>query len=159
MNQTYSTSFPAYRDALPPEVGKSGWGVYKSVPWSAVDAYGYGCLLTELFRGSPPTPGRLPDVGNIPSNMQQVCKRLLNANPRMRPSLSQVLDQGRKQGGYFCSSLIDLSENIDSLGLKSEAEREEFLRCVTLASSKGFDLISMPQRTKRHCSNFSRGLP
>lgn len=101
-----------------------------------MDAYGYGSLLTELFGGSPPAPGRGPDTGNIPGDMQQVCKRLVNTNPKMRPSVSIVLDQGRRNGAYFHTPLIDFSENIDSLGLKSEGERDEFLRFVELSASE-----------------------
>ncbi len=153
--KTYSSVVPAYRDAQPPEVGKSGWGIYRITPWSAVDAYGYGSLLTELFGGSSPAPGRAPDTGNIPGDMQQVCKRLLNPTPKMRPSVSIVLDQGRRNGSYFDTPLIELSENIDSLGLKSEAERDDFLRFIR--SSNAWQLLAdhLTQRPQGHCARFS----
>lgn len=34
-----------------------------------------------------------------------------------------------RSGGFFETPLIKLSEGIDSLGLKSDDERQEFLRC------------------------------
>lgn len=35
-----------------------------------------------------------------------------------------------KQGGFFQTPLIRMTEDIDSLGLKSDAEREEFIKYV-----------------------------
>ena len=67
--------------------------------------------------------------------MHQSYKRLLNANPKTRLSVSHFRDQGRRSGGFFETPLIKLSEGIDSLGLKSEGEREEFLR---FAHSKAY---------------------
>ena len=67
--------------------------------------------------------------------MHQSYKRLLNTNPKTRLSVSHFRDQGRRSGGFFETSLIKLSEGIDSLGLKSEGEREEFLR---FAHSKAY---------------------
>ena len=66
----------------------------------------------------------------MPPSMHQGYKKLLNANPKTRLSVSHFRDQGRRSGGFFETPLIKLSEGIDSLGLKSEGEREEFLRCA-----------------------------
>ena len=64
----------------------------------------------------------------MPPSIHQSYRRLLNANPKARLSVSHFRDQGRRNGGFFETPLIKLSESIDSLGLKSEGEREEFLR-------------------------------
>ena len=55
-------------------------------------------------------------------------KRLVNANPKARSSVANFLDQGRRNGGFLDTPLIKLTEGVDSLGMKSENEREEFLR-------------------------------
>ena len=60
--------------------------------------------------------------------MHQSYKRLLNVNPKARLSVSHFRDQGRRSGGFFETPLIKLSEGIDGLGLKSEGEKEGFLR-------------------------------
>ena len=62
--------------------------------------------------------------------MHQSYKRLLNANPKVRLSVSNFRDQGRRSGGFFDTPLVKLAEGIESLGLKSEGEREEFLKYV-----------------------------
>lgn len=68
--------------------------------------------------------------------MHQSYKRLLNANPKARLSVSHFRDQGRRSGGFFETPLIKLSEGIDSLGLKSDDEREEFLRFADEEANK-----------------------
>jgi SCY1-like protein 1 len=68
----------------------------------------------------------------IPPSMQQSYKRLVAANPKVRISVVQFLEQGQRSGGFFETPLIHLTEGIESLGLKDETEREEFLKYVQL---------------------------
>ena len=84
--------------------------------------------MFEVFNGDFITADQVGQIRNVPPSMHQSYKRLLNANPKARLSVSHFRDQGRRSGGFFETSLIKLSESIDSLGLKSEGEREEFLR-------------------------------
>lgn len=65
---------------------------------------------------------------NIPPSMHQSYKRLLNVNPKARLSTSHFLEQGRRSGGFFETPLVRLSEAVESLGLKSDGEREEFIK-------------------------------
>lgn len=124
---SYSSLVPGYTQYMPPEVAKSSWDTYRSSSWTAVDAYGFGVLMSESFNGTTMRQGQGSEVGRVPLNMQQMFKRLVNPNPKLRPAVGVFLEQGRKSGGYFQTPLINFSENIDSLGLKSEGEREEFL--------------------------------
>lgn len=62
--------------------------------------------------------------------MQQSYKRLCTANPKLRLSPAHFLEQGKKHGGFFQTSLIRLTEDMENLGLKSDAEREEFIKYV-----------------------------
>ncbi|KAL8908621.1 MAG: hypothetical protein Q9207_000709 [Kuettlingeria erythrocarpa] len=71
---------------------------------------------------------------NVPPSMHQSYKRLLQQNPKTRLSVSHFREQGRRSGGFFETPLINLSEGIDSLGLKSDGEREEFLSELDQAS-------------------------
>jgi SCY1-like protein 1 len=64
--------------------------------------------------------------------MHQSYKRLLNPNPKSRMSVGQFLDQGRRIGGFFQTPLIQVTEDIDNLGLKGEEERNELLGYVFL---------------------------
>lgn len=65
---------------------------------------------------------------NIPPSMHQSYKRLLNVNPKARLSTSHFLEQGKRSGGFFEIPLVRLSEAVESLGLKSDGEREEFIK-------------------------------
>jgi SCY1-like protein 1 len=60
--------------------------------------------------------------------MQQSYKRLCTANPKLRLSPGHFVEQGKKHGGFFQTPLIRMTEDIESLGLKTDAEREEFIK-------------------------------
>ena len=100
----------------------------KRHPLPAVDSYAFGILVFEVFNCGFVAADQVGQTKNIPPSMVQSYKRLLNANPKARLSVSHFREQGRRSGGFFETPLIKLSESIDSLGLKNEREREEFLR-------------------------------
>ena len=112
---------------MPPEVSKNGWEAIKRQPLPAVDAYDFGLLVYEVFNSGSLFTGTVVQVKGIPPSMHQQYKRLLNANPKARLSTAHFLDQGRRSGGFFETPLVKLSEGIESLGLKSDAERAELL--------------------------------
>lgn len=95
---------------------------------SATDAYNFGILIFEVFNGDFMGSDQVGQTKNIPPNIQASYKRLVNANPKARLSVGHFLEQGMRNGGFFETPLIKLSEGVESLGMKSEEEREEFLR-------------------------------
>lgn len=115
---------------MPPEIAKGGWEVLRSNPIHAVDAYNFGTLIFEVFNGSFNGSDQLGQLKSIPPSMHQSYKRLVNPNPKSRMSVSQFLDQGRRLGGFFQTPLIQVTEDIDNLGLKADAERDELLGYV-----------------------------
>ncbi|KAJ5587815.1 uncharacterized protein N7459_003580 [Penicillium hispanicum] len=124
---TYGTLVPDAARYTPPEVVKGGWEVIKRHPLAAVDAYGLGVLIFEVFNGQFAGAEQVGKTTNVPPSMQQSYKRLCTANPKLRLSPAHFVEQGKKHGGFFQTSLIRLTEDIESLGLKSDAEREEFI--------------------------------
>ncbi|KAI9711080.1 MAG: hypothetical protein M1812_007274 [Candelaria pacifica] len=124
---TYGSLVPDSGRYAPPEVAKSGWDTIKRHPLPAVDAYNFGTLIFEVYNGSFMASDQAGQTKNVPPSMQQSYKRLVNANPKARLSVGSFLEQGRRSGGFFETPLIRLTEGIDSLGLKSQNEREEFL--------------------------------
>ena len=102
---------------------------------SAVDAYNFGILIFEVFNGEFMGSDQAGQTNNIPPSMQANYKRLINANPKARLSVAHFLEQGQRNGGFFETPLIKLSEGVDNLGMKSETEREVFLKCATPPSS------------------------
>ena len=97
---------------------------------SAVDAYYFGILIFEVFNGDFVGSDQAGQTKNIPPSMQAGYKRLVNANPKARLSVGHFLEQGKRSGAFFDSPLIKLSEGVESLGMKSENEREAFLESV-----------------------------
>ena len=124
---TYGHLLPDSARFCPPEVAKGGWEVVKRHPIPAVDAYAYGVLIYETFNGSFVSSDQVGQTKNVPPSMQQSYKRLTNPNPKLRLSTAHFLEQGKKSGGFFETPLIKLTEGVESLGLKSEAERDEFV--------------------------------
>ncbi|KAJ4342811.1 Nuclear aminoacylation-dependent tRNA export pathway component [Ascochyta clinopodiicola] len=124
---TYGGLIPDAGRYMAPEISKAGWEVIKQNPTHAVDAYNFGVLIFECFNGSYSSSDQLAQMKSIPPSMHQSYKRLLNPNPKSRMSVGQFLDQGKRIGGFFQTPLIQVTEDIDNLGLKAEDERNELL--------------------------------
>lgn len=109
-------------------MAKAGWDSIKRNPLPAVDAYDYGILVSEVFNGTTSGAEQTGQTKGIPQSMQASYKRLAHANPKTRLSVGHFLEQGTRSGSFFDTPLIQLTEGIENLGLKTETEREEFLR-------------------------------
>jgi SCY1-like protein 1 len=124
---TYGTLLPDSNRYAPPEVVNGGWSTIKKNPLGAPDAYGLGILVFEAFNGGFLGNDQLAQPRSVPANMVQTYRKLVNANPKLRLVAAQFVDQGKKVGGFFQTPLIHITEGADSLGLKNEEERNEFL--------------------------------
>ncbi|KAI2090913.1 Nuclear aminoacylation-dependent tRNA export pathway component [Ophidiomyces ophidiicola] len=122
----YGSILPDSNRYAPPEISKGGWEVIKSNPVFAADSYNFGALIFEIFNSSFQN-GQAGQTSNIPPSMHQSYKKLVNMNPKLRLSVAHFIEMGRRAGGFFDSALIRLTEDIESLGLKSNEEREEFI--------------------------------
>ena len=129
-SQTYGSSVPDSGRYAPPEVAKGGWDSIKRGPVSAVDAYDFGILITEVFNGGFSGSDQISQTKSIPVDMSAHYKRLVSANPKTRLSVAHFMEQGKRSGSFFDTPLIQLSDGIDNLGLKTETEREEFFKYV-----------------------------
>jgi SCY1-like protein 1 len=125
--QTYGSLVPDSGRYAPPELAQGGWEVIKKNPHAATDAFGFGTVVFEVFNGDYTGPDQAGVTKNIPPTMQSSYRRLCNANPKARISVGNFLDQGSRSGAFFDSPLIKMTEGIDNLGVKSEAERDQFL--------------------------------
>ncbi|KAK2809921.1 hypothetical protein FQN50_003335 [Emmonsiellopsis sp. PD_5] len=124
---TYGSLVPESARYTPPEIAKSGWDTIKRNPLAATDSYGFGALIFEVFNGSFRGADQAGQTSNVPPNMHQSYKRLMNPNPKLRLSVAHFLEQGKRSGGFFETPLIRLTQDIESLGLKNDEEREEFI--------------------------------
>jgi SCY1-like protein 1 len=125
----YGSLVPDSSRFAPPEVANGGWTAIKRNPLTAADSFGLGVLIFEVFSGSFRGADHLSQTKAIPSSMVQSYRRLINGNPKLRLSAGHFIEQGKKAGGFFETPLIRLTTDVDSLGLKNESEREQFLRC------------------------------
>lgn len=125
---THGSLVPDIGRYTPPEVAKSGWDSVRKHPMHAVDAYDYGILISEVFSAGFSGPDQIGSTKNVPLQMHNSYKRLTIATPKTRLSVAHFLEQGTRSGGFFDTALIQLTDGIENLGLKSDAEREEFLR-------------------------------
>lgn len=89
-------------------------------------------MIFEVFNGDFMGNEQAGQTKNIPPTMQSSYKRLVNPNPKARVSVGHFLEQGTRRGSFFDNPLIKLTEGVDNLGVKSETEREEFLRLESL---------------------------
>ncbi len=102
----------------------------KRNPLTATDAYNFGTLIFEAFNGEFTGADQAGQTKNIPPSMHATYRRLVNSNPKARVSVGSFLEQGRRNGGFFNTPLIKLTETVDNLGMKTDEEREEFLKYV-----------------------------
>ncbi|KAH6668395.1 kinase family protein-like protein [Halenospora varia] len=96
-------------------------------PLHAVDAYNFGTLIFEVFNGDFMGGDQAGQTKGIPPSMHSSYRRLVNSSPKARVSVANFLEQGRRNGGFFGTPLIKLTESVNSLGMKCEEEGEEFL--------------------------------
>jgi SCY1-like protein 1 len=129
-SKTYTTLLPAINLYSPPEVSKAGWDTIKQNPVAATDSYDFGILVYEVYNGGTFDSGKVGQTTNIPISIQHSYKRLLNAHPKARLTVSHFLEQGCRNDGFFETPLIRLSQGVENLGLKTDEERIELLRSV-----------------------------
>ncbi|KAL7266755.1 Nuclear aminoacylation-dependent tRNA export pathway component [Rhizina undulata] len=111
-----------------PEVVKGGWDALRNQSLHVTDAWNFGTLIYEVFNnGSFTNSEQLSQPKKIPQNMATAYKRLIMANPKSRVSLVSFLEQGKIKGGFFDTPLIRVAEFVESMGVKDQSEREEFL--------------------------------
>lgn len=125
---THGSLVPDVGRYTPPEIAKNGWDSVRRNPVPATDAYGYGILISEVFNGGFSGSDQIGSTKGIPLQMQTSYKRLTHAAPKMRLSAAHFLEQGLRSGAYFDTPLIQLTDGIENLGLKSESEKDEFLK-------------------------------
>ncbi|KAK9471672.1 armadillo-type protein [Dipodascopsis tothii] len=159
---TFGGLVPDAAKYAPPEVGKGGWEALRKQP-QVVDAWGLGALVYEVFNGALTKPEQLQSSmkRQIPADMFGAFRRLVSADARSRATVKQFLDAGRNDGGFFHSGMIALSETVESLAVKSEYEREVFLKELQRSRAKfppGYLVLRVLPELVR-CFEFSGGGP
>ncbi|XP_014514566.1 N-terminal kinase-like protein [Vigna radiata var. radiata] len=109
----------------PMELAKSDWaGIKKSPPW-AIDSWGMGCLIYELFSGLK--LGKTEELRNtvfIPKSLLPDYQRLLSSTPSRRLNTSKLIENSE----YFQNKLVDTIHFMEILSLKDSVEKDTFFR-------------------------------
>ncbi|WVZ68391.1 hypothetical protein U9M48_017337 [Paspalum notatum var. saurae] len=109
----------------PLELSKSDWAsIRKSPPW-AIDSWGLGCLIYELFSGVK--LARTEDLRNtasIPKSLLPDYQRLLSSISSRRLNPSKLIDNSE----FFQNKLVETIQFMEVLNLKDSVEKDSFFR-------------------------------
>ncbi|XP_019439891.1 PREDICTED: probable inactive serine/threonine-protein kinase scy1 [Lupinus angustifolius] len=108
----------------PMELAKSDWAaIKKSPPW-AIDSWGMGCLIYELFSGTKlAKTEELRNTVSIPKSLLPDYQRLLSSMPSRRLNTSKLIESE-----YFQNKLVDTIHFMEILSLKDSVEKDTFFR-------------------------------
>ncbi|CAA2957875.1 probable inactive serine threonine- kinase scy1 isoform X1 [Olea europaea subsp. europaea] len=109
----------------PMELSKSDWtAIRKSPPW-AIDSWGLGCLIYELFSGMKLSKTEeLRNTASIPKSLLPDYQRLLSSMPSRRLNSSKLLENSE----YFQNKLVETIHFMEILNLKDSVEKDTFFR-------------------------------
>ncbi|PIN15089.1 Protein kinase [Handroanthus impetiginosus] len=109
----------------PMELSKCDWSaIRKSPPW-ALDSWGLGCLIYELFSGMKlGKTEELRNTASIPKSLLQDYQRLLSSMPSRRLNPSKLLENSE----YFQNKLVETIQFMEILNLKDSVEKDTFFR-------------------------------
>ncbi|KAK1409274.1 hypothetical protein QVD17_35800 [Tagetes erecta] len=123
----------------PMEMAKSDWAtVRKSPPW-AIDSWGLGCLIYEIFVGSKLSKTEeLRNTASIPKSLLPDYQRLLSSMPSRRLNSSKLAENCE----YFQNKLVDTIHFMEILNLKDSVEKDTFFRKLpTLAEQLPREIV------------------
>ncbi|XP_061357386.1 uncharacterized protein LOC133301724 isoform X2 [Gastrolobium bilobum] len=109
----------------PMELVKSDWDVIKKSPPWAIDSWGMGCLIYEVFSGL--RLGKTEELRNtvsIPKSLLPDYQRLLSSMPSRRLNTSKLIENSE----YFQNKLVDTIHFMEILSLKDSVEKDTFFR-------------------------------
>ncbi|KAJ7973615.1 Protein kinase family protein with ARM repeat domain [Quillaja saponaria] len=109
----------------PMELVKSDWAVIKKSPPWAIDSWGLGCLIYELFSGMKlAKTEELRNTASIPKSLLPDYQRLLSSMPARRLNTSKLIENSE----YFQNKLVDTIHFMEILNLKDSVEKDTFFR-------------------------------
>ncbi|XP_010554724.1 PREDICTED: probable inactive serine/threonine-protein kinase scy1 [Tarenaya hassleriana] len=109
----------------PMELVKTDWVAIRKSPSWAIDSWGLGCLIYELFSGTKlGKTEELRNIGCIPKSLLPDYQRLLSSMPSRRLNTSKLLENGE----YFQNKLVDTIHFMEILNLKDSIEKDTFFR-------------------------------
>ncbi|KAI8587461.1 armadillo-type protein [Geranomyces variabilis] len=133
----YGGHLPDSNRYQPPEIRRSGWSSCRSNPTHAVDAWGTGCLIHEIFNGTFSRPEDLGAREKIPQELFPAFKSFLSPDPNARMKMADFLDKGLWKNGYFDKDFISVTLSLEQIAIKDTFEKEQFMNKIN-ASLESF---------------------
>ncbi|CAO2822027.1 unnamed protein product [Amaranthus hypochondriacus] len=117
----------------PNELVKSDWvAIRNSPPW-AIDSWGMGCLIYEIFAGMKlGKTEELRNTSSIPKSLLPDYQRLLSSMPSKRLNTSKLIENSE----YFQNKLVDTIHFMEVLSLKDSVEKDTFFRKLPTLSDQ-----------------------
>lgn len=134
LSQSHASLVPDLTRFAPPEVVNNGWDVLKQNPITAIDAYGLGLLIAEIFNNGITSVTQLSSIQTIPANILPHQKRLVVHNPKSRLSADGFLQIGNRPNGFFRNPLVELTDSLEQLDLQDSETKQSVMRYVLLVS-------------------------
>ncbi|KAJ0695115.1 putative protein kinase domain, armadillo-like helical [Helianthus annuus] len=123
----------------PIELEKSDWTtIRKSPPW-AIDSWGLGCFIYELFSGLKLSKTEeLRNTASLPKSLLPDYQRLLGSTPSRRLNPSKLVENCE----FFQNKLVDTIHFMEILNLKDSVEKDTFFRKLpTLAEQLPREIV------------------
>eukprot|EP00271_Cylindrocystis_brebissonii_P013991 TRINITY_DN3474_c1_g1_i1.p1 TRINITY_DN3474_c1_g1~~TRINITY_DN3474_c1_g1_i1.p1 ORF type:complete len:880 (-),score=157.79 TRINITY_DN3474_c1_g1_i1:1199-3838(-) len=109
----------------PLELTKGDWSVVRKGPPYAIDSWGLGCLIQELFSASKlQRTEELRNTSSLPKLLLPAYQRLLGSQPPRRLNSSKLTENNE----FFQNRLVDTIHFMDVLNLKDSVEKDAFFR-------------------------------
>ncbi|XP_074575414.1 uncharacterized protein LOC141831892 [Curcuma longa] len=107
------------------EFAKSDWQNIRKSPTWAIDSWGLGCLIYEIFSGTKLSKTEeLRNTSFIPKSLLPDYQRLLSSTPSRRLNPSKLIDNSE----YFHNKLVETIQFMEILNLKDSVEKDSFFR-------------------------------
>ncbi|KAH7282409.1 hypothetical protein KP509_35G029600 [Ceratopteris richardii] len=113
------------------ELSKSDWALIRKSPVWAIDSWGLGCLIYEIFSGAKLSKTEdLRNTAFLPKTLLPDYQRLLGSTPSRRMNPSKLINNSE----FFQNKLVETIQFLDILNLKDSVEKDAFFRkLVSLA--------------------------
>eukprot|EP00210_Caulerpa_lentillifera_P001710 g1643.t1 len=106
-----------------PELTRGDWqSLVDGPPW-AVDSWGLGCLIREVYNNGEllPSTGALREVSSLPPELLKDYQRLLNSHCEKRLNPKRLLNNK-----YLNNELVEVVKFLESLAVKEVGEKNAF---------------------------------
>eukprot|EP00096_Caligus_rogercresseyi_P013655 TRINITY_DN6280_c0_g1_i1.p1 TRINITY_DN6280_c0_g1~~TRINITY_DN6280_c0_g1_i1.p1 ORF type:complete len:729 (-),score=189.49 TRINITY_DN6280_c0_g1_i1:54-2240(-) len=111
--------FPSLGKYDPPEIDKMNMSTNYSF-----DAWGFGCLIWEMFNGALSSKKNLSRLGHIPKDLCSSYMELVASDPQKRPSPKDLHE--KLKGSYFNNDIISTTTFLEELQIRDEKDKISF---------------------------------